>query len=345
MFLVCVCHAANGTGLMPAQDGAINRALTLLITIFGTIGVNLFVLISGYCCVELEHKVERYFKLWLQAVFFTLLYLPFAIAAGYYRDPSALVAELLPVPLAGNYWFFTAYTGLFILMPYLNCFVTKLSRTQQYSLFITLFFLFCILNHSNTTEIAATGYNVIWMAALYLMGGILKLNPPKWSDISLLITATIGLAGQTGCIIAASILKHTDFPLSILPSGYTSPFLTILSIATFLLIARTDMQNWKISRMITFLSPLMFGVYLAHMDSYVFSTILVPFIRKIFITNGHASWWAIPLAGTIIFSGGCILAWLQLQLFKVFRVQLLTRRLAQLWDRLSRKLRNALFHC
>lgn len=173
MLLICVCHAAGGTGLMQVQDGDFNKAIALLIGVFSNIGVNLFILISGYCGILLKHKPERYFKLWLQVVFFTLLYLPCAISNHYFNSVSSLLGEILPIPLASGYWFFTAYTGLFILMPYLNHLIHQLSARQRYTLIVSLLFLFCILNRANTPELAGSGFNVIWLASIYLIGAVL----------------------------------------------------------------------------------------------------------------------------------------------------------------------------
>lgn len=343
MLFICISHAAGGTGLMPLIKTPANQVITLGYVLFTHIGVNLFVLISGYCGVLTKPNSSRYFKLWLQAVFFTLIFLPFAIANGYCDTPSKIAAEVLPIPLAGGYWFLTAYTGLFILSPYLNQFIKKLNIGEQYTHLIAILFLFCILNTGTCKEIAGDGYNVVWMCAVYVMGAIFRLNPPQWRPSALIIALLLALFLQMVQYTFSKYVPHAYFPHEILPTGYTSPFNVIQAVAFFLIIVRVDMQQWKIARLILFLSPLMFGVYLFHMDSYFFSTYIVPTIRKLFIKNNTTSIWSIPVAGCLIFAAGIAATYVQVFLFKLIKADELATKIAKLWKKLASKCKLLLF--
>ncbi len=344
MLLICITHSATGTGLYKAMDGIFDKSVSLLIISVCGICVNLFVLISGYCGGSHTHNPARVFKLWLQAVFFSILYLIWAYASGHINNLKDIIPEIQPIPLAGNYWFFTAYIGLFILSPFLNILITNLSRSQQYSLLAAIFFLFCILNNPLCSEIAATGFNLIWLSAVYVIGAILKLNPPAWKNISLFITYIFGLGGQLCFLFLSIILKDSSIPVDLLPRGYTSPFILIQSIAIFLLVVRIDMQNWRIKKIIFVLSPLMFGVYLFHSDPFVWENHLAPLIRNLFIHDSQTSWWTIPTAGLLLFTLGCLAASIQIQLFRLFRADKLVDGVVRIWQKITTLFMSTIFH-
>lgn len=340
MLFICICHACGSGQFIQHQESMVGKAVSLTIAVLAHTGVDLFILISGYCGVYSTHKTERFFKLWLLVVFFNLLYVPLSLKAGYYDNPSHIMLQALPVPLAGGFWFFTAYTGLFILSPYLNDFIKRLPHSVHYTLFASLLFLFCFVNRGNssTSEIAGTGYNVIWMCALYLVGAILRLSPPAWKNSTLIIAALIGLFAQTGTVVLASLLKAHPFSQAIpFQLSYTSPLLVMLAISLFLLLVRMNLQEWRFAKVVLFLSPLMFGVYISHSHLCILEHYITPFLHKFFIVERSADSIGLVVAGLAIFLLGLVASFIQSLVFRLLHADKCAAVLSKIWAHITQK--------
>lgn len=90
-------------------------------TNMGSLGVDIFVILSGYYLVRSNHVDLRKFSKLLAEVFFysSLSYL-FFIGIGFYDfSPLECLKAFLPFTY-GVYWFFTAYLTVYILHPYIN---------------------------------------------------------------------------------------------------------------------------------------------------------------------------------------------------------------------------------
>ena len=107
------------------------------------IAVNLYAMITGYVCITSSWRISRYIALWFQVVFYTVgIYaLGLFLAHEGWLPKIALktlLSDLCTVPLAGAYWYFNAYTALFLLIPFLNKLLQKLSRADYAKLLVAL---------------------------------------------------------------------------------------------------------------------------------------------------------------------------------------------------------------
>lgn len=103
------------------------------------------------------------------------------------------------------------------------------------------------------------------------------------------------------------------------------------------------MQDWKIKKIVFALSPLMFGVYLAHMDAYIFSNHIKPICLSLLAPSGKANFFVIIIAGLMIFGAGCTMAYLQKTFFTIVRADSLAKWIANKWNLLTQKITSLLF--
>lgn len=165
---------------------------------FGQIGVDLFVMISGYFLStkskEMGEMVAKDIRLWVKVLFYSWLMLIFT----YFIEPSLinsprLLRGIFPVTLNG-YWFITSFLLLMIFVPMINGFINN-------SRFIETIFLFIIiLGTSGIQSILPLGFtpfggtlNLGIMIAAYLYAAILRKYSLKIKPIFTIALLIMGL--------------------------------------------------------------------------------------------------------------------------------------------------------
>lgn len=202
MILIIMHHFSYHSGFV--LDGSVpvlNKVTIDGFLIGGKIGVNIFILISGYFLVDKEFKVSRLVKLALEIFFYSsIIYLLFLITGQIEFSFEALVHNFFPI-LTLRYWFITPYVLIYLLSPLINKLIKNLNQ-KKYSLFLLIIVLvqvgitFC-LNLNKTafgTIVTPTEVSVLqsvldyfvkilssscWFFTLYLIAGYIKKYPPK----------------------------------------------------------------------------------------------------------------------------------------------------------------------
>lgn len=149
MFLVVVLHVLGCGGVLESSQNTAVFAICWLLEISAYCAVDCYALISGYVGYSPDKKTQRYSRymdLWLQVVFYggiitALLKLFNFVDLGM----GGLIAAILPVSF-NQYWYFTAYTGVFLLMPYFNQLVFNIDKKMAYKLILLMLFLFSLFS-------------------------------------------------------------------------------------------------------------------------------------------------------------------------------------------------------
>lgn len=278
MLMVVLLHVSGVGGLLAALPAGSLRWWALWgLEALCSCAVNCYGLLSGYLGVGHRHPLSRLGSLWLQAAFYSAaLTVLFGLL-----DPGSLrvrdmIAPFFPV-LNGTYWYFSAYFALFLLMPFLDSVLTALSPASAKRLVLALIAVFSLADFISPEEIFSTrgGYSVAWLAVLYLLGGCLRLHPPARLPRPWLL-----LAGYVGFSLLALVGKTfgvsqpgTFFKWGTLLS-YTSPLILLAALCLFLALYRLPPLPAPIGRVVSFCSPLSFGVYLLHAHPLVWSHLL-----------------------------------------------------------------------
>lgn len=153
------------------------RALTAIFSI----GVPVFVLISGY--FGIKRSVKGFFNIVLQAVFYCLL----AILVCHFIFHQSITTDnilgvLFPVTKT-QYWFISTYLLLYILAPYLNRLLNSLSRKEYSWYLITLTILVCYWG--GIMKVPNCGNrSILLFVFLYSIGRFIRLYYPRAELIS-----------------------------------------------------------------------------------------------------------------------------------------------------------------
>lgn len=286
MFMILVLHANfYALGMPNVLIGAASNKLQIfLMSIFESfadVGVNVFVLISGWFGIKctLQSGLKFIFQcLFYSCGIFLVLYL-----CGYIQLSFLGLAECFFLRKIN--WFPKAYLCLFIFAPLLNIFVETASRRQQKNTLIA-FFVFqtifgCI---SDATTFISFGYSTISFFGLYLLARYIRIFKPNFSQKSLGVDLSIYVMISTALALVASFLiQHEYYSSFYRINAYCNPFVIISS--TFLLLAFTKIKFT--SSIINTIAASCFSVYLIHSNPNIIENFYIFTIQKIHLNGGE----------------------------------------------------------
>lgn len=176
-----------------------NKFLVESFHMLGEIGVNLFILISGYHMIRGRFKIKKLIALLLQVQFYNWICVFLCVHFGTLTlDRRTVFINFFPVT-EYKYWFATVYILLYLFSPYINKLLLCLSRKEFQKMLLLCLAVFCIFPTvygalKNDTETLFYYNRFIWLLIVYMIGAYIRLYPPvkyvssaKWLGISALI--------------------------------------------------------------------------------------------------------------------------------------------------------------
>ena len=275
MFMVVMLHVLGLGGILDnTYLLSANYAVAWFLEIASLCAVNCYALISGYVGYTSKHRCSSLINLSITVLFYIL-----AITAVVYAVcPSVGIRGALSSLLHirnGAYWYYRAYVGAFFFFPLLNIVVDKADKDQLKKALIAILFLFSVVTMIIRNDLFSVigGYSPLWLMVLYLLGAYMKkygLAENKKSSKGFLVYGSAVVVTWLSLIFIAFVTKKI-FGRAVLEAvlaNYTSP--TIIISAIGLLVAFSNLNiNKTAKRVISFLSPLAFSVYLIHMQYFI----------------------------------------------------------------------------
>lgn len=260
----------------------LNKYVVDLFASGGKIGVDGFILISGYFMVNSQYNFKKFLKLegevWFYSVGIILLFLTVLHPTSPFGIGSMIKAAF---PLIFNeYWFVTSFVVLMLFSPVLNH-IAHTVRKQTYQMLLGIIFVCAgilpvFLNVYYMTD------KITWFVFLYLLAGYVRLycpapqkrNGQKHFMVAvffyLLLAASSIACNWAGAQFGSEKLlqKSRYFMLE------SSPLVFIVSFELFMGFLR--MKEFK-NKTINMIAGAAFGVYLIHdnkfMRGYLWDTI------------------------------------------------------------------------
>lgn len=329
MFLVCALHSDEfglwtNIGANPAS-----QAIHSIWHNFSYMGVNLFMLITGYCCIHSQWRLSRYILLYLQVVFYSTGYIILMLLLPFQSTDlvwQTVIQHCIDIPFAGGYWYFTTYTGLFFLIPFLNKLLLSLNDTQFKSLATTSILVFSILNTGSHAYIAQHGQNLIWMITCYILGAYIRTtnipgSPSTWF--------TLFLVSLSAC----TAINHL---IPVLNRDYTALVFVFSCISIFISLSKLQIRSSRISSILAWAAPLSFGVYLFHTHPLMWA-----FVARIALRIAYSldfSWYCWIIIPCSIYLTGTGVNWIRAYLFRKADIHQFAEKTSGILTRMARKL-------
>lgn len=310
MLLAAVLHILKKGGVITASEGNLAAYSTVwLLEAAAYCAVNCYALISGYVGYSDRPKplrLARCIELWLQVVFYSVIITTVYCIAGVGSvGVSDFADAFLPVT-SKQYWYFTAYIGMFFFIPLLNALVRRLNRRALVSLCIMLIAVFSLYDTfasfwKKDPLALAGGHSPLWLGVLYIFGAAMKkLRVPESmsSKKALLIYVSAAVFTALFKITGDRLLRFVPGSLFVRD---TSPTVLLCAAALSVAFARFKPPGRKLTEFAVLFAPAAFGVYLLHVSPLVFEHV----IGNRFAFIGRLPFPLIPFA--VLASAGVIL--------------------------------------
>lgn len=283
MYCIVLYHAAFHGPLSTLTGMNVNHVLVQFYLVGGKLGVNLFILLTGYFLINSSVKVNKLKKLWVQVFTYSAGILIIAILVNIKNVHIVpFIRSVFPITFS-EYWFITGYFMLYLLAPFLNKFIKNLSISELYKLILILIVFLSIYPSVFRNSIAVSKLG--WFILLYVIAATLRLHGIPNVLIGKkrsLCFLTLAVVATYGSVLVFDILgeRYSVFAKKALHfAGSYSIFLLALSVAIFIIfIQLTPFVNMHIN----IFASLVFGVYLIHDNEFVRPLLWHFFLRSDF---------------------------------------------------------------
>lgn len=275
--MIIVLHILGiGGVLQTALPNSIVYKIAWFMEIVAYCAVNCYALISGYVGVNSKFRLSHILNLWLQVCFYSVII--YCIGA-FWSDGitwKTIVKACFPV-MTKEYWYFTAYFALYLMMPLLNRMLYAVDKKMaKYFVFLSVvLFVFMPMLAKTDLFFINNGYSVGWLVILYLLGGIIRKYYSEYT-----VGKRVLLIGYLVSVLLTFITKLVDVPLFELGFliNYNSP--TMLLAAVCLVFIFKDLNVNGLVKLTKIFAPFTFGIYLVHVHTFIFD----------YVFAGNFSW-------------------------------------------------------
>ena len=252
--------------------------------------------------------------------------------------------------IRGRYWFFNAYFVVFIFSPLLNHLIRTLpKRTFQYFL-LAVAFVFCVIPFlalGNDVLRIQNGYEFPWLMVTYLVGGYFSKYPVTIKKPYKCLVAFLSLALLNS--IYKYLIELATFKLLGAPSygdifmSYTSPVMVGEALCLLLYFSNLKVNNKKLIKLVSFITPTIFSVYIIHVHPLIFWKILNDAFTGVTKYNFLVSFALILAIAFAIFIGCVSLDYIRILIFKLFKVDYYCKKFGAFIKQKTDKIRGLLW--
>lgn len=276
-----------------------------LLKSFSIIGVNVFILITGY--FSASPKKTSLFNLGFICLFWML----FKVAVRYSVGEEVGYKDLFFI--TSSNWFIASYIGLLFTTPILNTFCNNVSKMTLWGAVISLLCIevwFDLLPpHPKVLLGSQNGYSVFSFIILYLLARAVRLHGlPKWfNNNSIIIYIGCSLL-LSGIAFAINHLGYSQIPEMVF--AYSNPIVILSSVAFLLSFERLSLKSLFINH----LSKSTLAVLLGHTSIVFLYTRWFRYIYDHFAGIEMVVYWILVV--TVVFCASVLIDQIRLWLYK-----------------------------
>lgn len=173
IFIITACHLiTHGNINIENFNPCLQYFWFLFLSFGGKIGVNIFILITGYYLItsKMSHTkiIAKLLFLWGELVFYMIAISIFSWMMGWSSiDIKSLFCCVLPIS-KGWWWFASTYFILYLLHPYINKFLNNLSQLQHLMFIVITIILWSMISYLVFSKLELN--NLVWFIVVYSLG-------------------------------------------------------------------------------------------------------------------------------------------------------------------------------
>lgn len=238
----------------------------------GKVGVNIFVLISGFFLIENTERLfqpKKLLKFWGQVVFYsiTTYFLSIVLQINNF-DIKQIIKICFPITYPG-WWFASTYFMLYLIHPFLNKLLHDLNKNVYQYLILLLVLCWSIIP-TLTTQLFESN-SLLWFITLYAIAGYAKIygfnENLKSKHYFFLFLIVLACSYFVSVLFLVLGTKRNELSVHAIDFFGMERF-PILLMALFLFMTFAKLKI-KYNKWINVIASATFGVYLIHDSSYI----------------------------------------------------------------------------
>jgi surface polysaccharide O-acyltransferase-like enzyme len=259
-------HGIDNTGLYNLEISSAADKFMMVLRIGITVSIPLYIMLTGF----LNNKKTLSRRYYLGYVRIYLIYLlcciPTLLLEYFYKHSLTSVKEMLGAvsnfSANGYAWYLCMYTGLFLMIPFLNMMYHGCKNKRQKQVLVFSFFALTIL--PSFTNILVHFYSSWWWYAYpicyYFTGAYLSEYMPKVKPLKLFAVLVGFLAAESICFYV-----YNEHSAGQLTNVYqTSWQVYVMAVMTFVLVYNLNLERIpdKLAKLVMKISDLTLTIYL-----------------------------------------------------------------------------------
>lgn len=252
---------------VPPETDLCQTPLAFFITmqgIWGKIGINIFVLISGYFMCTKAFSLKKYVKLWIEIIFYNIVIRAILMITGKVPVNFFSIVDLIfPWRRIGIHYFIPTFMVFYLITPFIKLLINKLSKRQHGIIIIILLGVY--VGYCTLPTFFIEMDALAWFTILYLISGYVRLYGFPIKDKSVSFWSICLFMGIIFAIASIFFCVKTGYREPRYYSGNANSIFSVwISISSFMLF-----RNIKIpyNKIINNIASTTFGVLLIHSNN------------------------------------------------------------------------------
>ena len=270
MLMIIAHHYVVNSGIKKCFDPSDITANMIFLQLFGgggKIGINCFLLITGYFMCKQQITLRKFMKLFLEVKFYYFSIFLIFLLTGYELLSASRVTQLIfNISYELGKSFTSGYMLLFFLIPFVNVFINATDGKTLLHAIATLMIAFTVtgtLLDNDFYEYSG------WYVAVYLMGAYIRLYPSRWTEslqpsIWMTVISTVFACASVLALTYLSHLKGTMITTYYMVNDSNKLLAIASALSLFLLFKNIPMRQ---NRVVNLMAQATFGVLLIHANS------------------------------------------------------------------------------
>lgn len=237
---------------------------------WGKIGIDIFMLISGYFMCTKDLSWQRYIKLWIQIYFYQIIIgIPLVLFGALPSSANSFINLIFPWRIINMDNFITAFMIFYLLTPFVRLLIINISKRQLGILIVM--FTFIYVGYNSIPRFQVYNDPIIWFSYLYFVAGYIRLYGFPIKDSSLVFWGTLLIVNVLLVCVITVLMHRLGLPIHRLTGEANSLFAVPTSISSFMFFKNLKMHY---SKLVNMLGAATFGVLLIHTNSIVMTKIV-----------------------------------------------------------------------
>ena len=236
----------------------------------GKVGVNCFLLVTGYFMCQKQFTWRKFLKLYLEVKFYKLaIALIFVLVGRQALTLDYCFKSVFNVALLMGTTFSATFIALFLLIPFINRLIGVMDKKTHGRLLLVLLLIYTVIG---TFINRLFGDDLVWFVTVYLIGAYIRLYaaPKMYSLKRTASWAALALVLSLASVVVITFAPQLNSCMSVYFFVYNANrVLAIASAVTFFLFFKNlDLGH---NRLINLAASATFGVLLIHANSDISS--------------------------------------------------------------------------